>query len=58
MGRASRIGTVGQRSRCHCECLAAPIVRENLMPDLIYIVIVVLVVLALLGYFGRGRFRG
>jgi len=28
------------------------------MPDLLWIVIVVLVVLALLGYFGRGRFRG
>jgi len=28
------------------------------MPDLIWIIIVVLVVLALLGYFGRGRFRG
>jgi flagellar basal body-associated protein FliL len=28
------------------------------MPDLIWIVIVVLLVLALLGYFGRGRFGG
>jgi len=26
--------------------------------DLIWIIIVVLLVLALLGYFGRGRFRG
>jgi len=28
------------------------------VPNLIWIIIVVLVVLALLGYFGRGRFRG
>jgi hypothetical protein len=28
------------------------------MDNLIWIIIVVLVVLALLGYFGRGRFRG
>jgi hypothetical protein len=32
--------------------------RENVVPNLIWIIIVVLVVLALLGYFGRGRFRG
>jgi flagellar basal body-associated protein FliL len=32
--------------------------RENDMPSLLWIIIVVLVVLALLGYFGRGRFRG
>jgi flagellar basal body-associated protein FliL len=30
--------------------------RRNYM-DLIWIIIIVLVVLALLGYFGRGRFR-
>jgi cobalamin biosynthesis Mg chelatase CobN len=36
----------------------APNSRERHMPDLLWIVIVVLVVLALLGYFGRGRFRG
>jgi len=28
------------------------------VPNLIWIIIVVLVVLALLGYFGRGRFGG
>jgi flagellar basal body-associated protein FliL len=28
-----------------------------LMPDLIWIIIVVLIVLFVLGYFGRGRFR-
>jgi hypothetical protein len=33
-------------------------VEEYLLPNLIWIIIVVLVVLALLGYFGRGRFRG
>jgi len=27
------------------------------MPDLIWIIIVVLIVLFVLGYFGRGRFR-
>jgi len=27
------------------------------MPDLIWIIVIVLVVLLLLGYFGRGRFR-
>jgi hypothetical protein len=32
--------------------------RENALPSLLWIVIVVLVVLALLGYFGRGRFGG
>jgi hypothetical protein len=32
--------------------------REHPVPNLIWIIIVVLVVLALLGYFGRGRFRG
>jgi hypothetical protein len=31
--------------------------KEILMPDLIWIVVVVLVVLFLFGYFGRGRFR-
>jgi flagellar basal body-associated protein FliL len=38
--------------------LDAPAFRENPMPSLLWIIIVVLVVLALLGYFGRGRFRG
>jgi hypothetical protein len=37
---------------------SAPLSRERAMPDLIWIIVVVLVVLALLGYFGRGRFRG
>jgi len=32
--------------------------KEHPVPNLIWIIIVVLVVLALLGYFGRGRFRG
>jgi len=32
--------------------------RERLMPSLIWIIIVVLVVLFLLGFFGRGRLRG
>lgn len=32
--------------------------KERAVPNLIWIIIVVLVVLALLGYFGRGRFRG
>jgi hypothetical protein len=32
--------------------------RETALPSLLWIIIVVLVVLALLGYFGRGRFRG
>jgi len=27
------------------------------LPDLIWIIVIVLVVLLLLGYFGRGRFR-
>jgi hypothetical protein len=31
---------------------------ERLMPSLIWIIIVVLVVLFLLGFFGRGRLRG
>jgi flagellar basal body-associated protein FliL len=38
--------------------LDAPTVEEHPVPNLIWIIIVVLVVLALLGYFGRGRFRG
>jgi flagellar basal body-associated protein FliL len=38
--------------------LGAQTVEEDLVPNLIWIIIVVLVVLALLGYFGRGRFRG
>lgn len=32
--------------------------QGEVVPNLIWIIIVVLVVLALLGYFGRGRFRG
>jgi len=32
--------------------------KERAVPSLIWIIIVVLVVLALLGYFGRGRFGG
>jgi hypothetical protein len=35
----------------------ARIVKESEMPDLIWIIVIVLIVLALLGYFGRGRFR-
>ena len=31
--------------------------RESGMPDLIWIIVIVLVVLLVLGYFGRGRFR-
>ena len=38
--------------------LDAPASRENPMGNLLWIIIVVVVVLALLGYFGRGRFRG
>jgi flagellar basal body-associated protein FliL len=38
--------------------LDAPPSRMYLVPNLLWIIIVVLVVLALLGYFGRGRFRG
>jgi flagellar basal body-associated protein FliL len=38
--------------------LDAQTVEEDPVPNLIWIIIVVLVVLALLGYFGRGRFRG
>jgi len=30
---------------------------EFVMPSLVWIIIVVLIVLFLLGYFGRGRFR-
>ena len=36
--------------------LAIRIPRESVM-DLIWIIVIVIVVLALLGYFGRGRFR-
>ena len=32
--------------------------REQQVPSLIWIIIIVIVVLALLGYFGRGRFGG
>jgi flagellar basal body-associated protein FliL len=32
--------------------------REHPVSNLLWIIIVVLVILALLGYFGRGRFRG
>jgi flagellar basal body-associated protein FliL len=38
--------------------LDAQTVEGAPVPNLIWIIIVVLVVLALLGYFGRGRFRG
>jgi predicted nucleic acid-binding Zn ribbon protein len=31
--------------------------RRRAVMDLIWIIVIVLVVLALLGYFGRGRFR-
>jgi hypothetical protein len=34
-----------------------PIVTGDCVMDLIWIIVIVLVVLALLGYFGRGRFR-
>jgi hypothetical protein len=34
-----------------------PIVKGECVMDLIWIIVIVLVVLALLGYFGRGRFR-
>lgn len=30
---------------------------ESVMPSLVWIIIVVLIVLLVLGYFGRGRFR-
>jgi hypothetical protein len=32
--------------------------RENVVPSLLWIIIIAVVVLALFGYFGRGRFRG
>lgn len=32
--------------------------KESAMPNLFWTVIIILLVLALLGYFGRGRFRG
>jgi flagellar basal body-associated protein FliL len=32
--------------------------KECFMDNTIWIIIVVLIVLAVLGYFGRGRFRG
>jgi flagellar basal body-associated protein FliL len=32
--------------------------KERAVDNLLWIIIVVVVVLALLGYFGRGRFRG
>jgi hypothetical protein len=36
---------------------AIGIVKERVMDNLLWIIVVVIVVLALLGYFGRGRFR-
>jgi len=36
---------------------ASPHQREIRMPSLFWIIVIVLVVLFLLGYFGRGRFR-
>jgi hypothetical protein len=44
------------RSAVAINRVATPVV-EFVMPSLVWIVIVVLVVLFLLGYFGRGRFR-
>jgi cobalamin biosynthesis Mg chelatase CobN len=38
-------------------CLPYGSQRESGMPDLIWIIVIVLVVLFVLGYFGRGRFR-
>jgi flagellar basal body-associated protein FliL len=38
--------------------LDAPMLKGEALSNLLWIGIVVLVVLALLGYFGRGRFRG
>jgi flagellar basal body-associated protein FliL len=32
-------------------------VKERVMDNLLWIIVVVIFVLALLGYFGRGRFR-
>lgn len=46
----------GERSERHCERPMHEPSREQPVPNLIWIIIVVLVVLALLGYFGRGRF--
>lgn len=43
---------------CGAESLPDRSGREYAMDNTIWIIIVVLVVLAVLGYFGRGRFRG
>ena len=37
--------------------LARPTHRRNTQVDLLWIIIIVLIFLAVLGYFGRGRFR-
>jgi cobalamin biosynthesis Mg chelatase CobN len=50
-------GGAGARAM-HRERSAHQCSKERAMPSLIWIIIVVLVVLALLGYFGRGRFGG
>lgn len=47
-----------ERCERHCEHSMHRPSKEHPVPNLIWIIIVVLVVLALLGYFGRGRFRG
>jgi cobalamin biosynthesis Mg chelatase CobN len=48
----------GERGERHCDRSTHEPSREHPVDNLIWIIIVVLVVLALLGYFGRGRFRG
>jgi flagellar basal body-associated protein FliL len=46
------------RNEPHREHSVHQFSKERAVPNLIWIIIVVLVVLALLGYFGRGRFGG
>jgi len=48
----------GERSERHCGRSMHKPSREQQVPSLIWIIIIVIVVLALLGYFGRGRFGG
>jgi hypothetical protein len=50
-----RVGTDAAGSDA-CRRVALP-AREFVVPSLVWIIIVVLIVLFLLGYLGRGRFR-
>lgn len=45
------------RSSARAPILQAPAPRRYLAMDLIWIIVIVLIVLALLGYFGRSRRR-